>query len=1080
MSDNYGACVVLIPESNELPNLVEGGQHITLAYLGDDLLDNDTLKELVTICSEIARSVDGEQVVAYPIDVQNFGADGDAVVITMYDGSDSYPVTLRNELLEKLSPRLMSIFEEAETFPDYKPHMTLGYLSEGYEEEPITLPDEMPIRALGLWNGNNRIEFVFNSPEPEIAHYGILRKSGRYPWGSGENPNQRNKAFLDYVKDLENQGMTTVEIARGLGEYLPDGETVSTRKLVAAMAIAKNEQRAARVSQAERLKEAGHSNVEIGRIMGGLNESTVRSLLDPAAKENQSQLITTANMLKDQIKEKTYLDVGEGTENHLGITQSKLATAVAMLEEEGYSLHKVKTTYGGDHEVTIKVLAPPETPWIEVQRNKDRIRTVSTYSEDNGKTYLGIEPPESLSPNRVKVRYGDEGGSDKDGIIEIRRGVEDLNLGQARYAQSRIKVGKDHYLKGMVMYSDDLPDGVDVIFNTNKKNTGNKLDAMKDIKSDPDNPFGSVIRQKHYIDSKGKKKLSPINIVGTDNPDGDSVAGEEGGWNKWSKTLSSQMLSKQSTPLAKKQLKLAYDIKKSEYDEIMALTNPEVRKKLLQSFSDGADAAAVNLKAAGLPRTRAQVILPINSLKDNEIYAPNYKQGETVVLIRHPHGGIFEIPQLTVNNKNKEGNRLIPNAKDAVGINAKVASQLSGADFDGDTVLVIPNNTGAVKVSKPLAELKNFEPQRMYAPYDGMKTIDGGTYNSKTRRVEFKDGKKSNPRAKQREMGSISNLITDMTIKKANDSEIAKAVRHSMVVIDAEKHHLNYKQSYIDNGIKALKERYQKDTGGSGADTLISKAKSEIRVDERKDRSAKNGGRIDPITGKKMYEPTDRSYVNSKGVTVKNKTVTTRMDETDDARTLSSGTAIESVYADHANRLKALANQARKELYSTPNSRYSKTAAKTYAPQVTSLKAKLNVALKNKPLERQARLIAAATVKAKRQANPELDRDAIKKIESQALRAARERTGASRKAIQITPAEWRAIQEGAISSHFLNQILTNTDLDLVKKYATPRESPVMSSAKLARAQSMMASGYTYADVADALGVPTSTLHDALG
>lgn len=127
--------------------------------------------------------------------------------------------------------------------------------------------------------------------------------------------------------------------------------------------------------------------------------------------------------------------------------------------------------------------------------------------------------------------------------------------------------------------------GVDIMFNTNKHNTGNKLDAMKSISDDPDYPFGSVIRQRKYIDKDGSEKLSPINIVN-----------EEGDWQKWSKTLSSQMLSKQPVELAKQQLDLSYASKRDELNEIQSLTNPVIKKKLLQSFSDGADSYAVSLK----------------------------------------------------------------------------------------------------------------------------------------------------------------------------------------------------------------------------------------------------------------------------------------------------------------------------------------------------------------------------------------------------------------------------------------------------------------------------------------------------
>ncbi len=81
------------------------------------------------------------------------------------------------------------------------------------------------------------------------------------------------------------------------------------------------------------------------------------------------------------------------------------------------------------------------------------------------------------------------------------------------------------------------------------------------------------------------------------------------------------------------------------------------------------------------------------------------------------------------------------NAPDAIGINPKVAQKLSGADFDGDAVIVIPNHNGLVKTSASLEGLKNFDPITAYSPYEGMRTIDGGTYNAKTRDVDY--GKKA-------------------------------------------------------------------------------------------------------------------------------------------------------------------------------------------------------------------------------------------------------------------------------------------------------------------------------------------------
>ncbi len=911
----------------------------------------------------------------------------------------------------------------------------------------------------------------------ELAHEGVLRKSGRYPWGSGENPYQRNKGFLQYVQDMEKGGMSESEIAKAL---FPDNPRASSSDIRALKAIAKSQNREADISNAIKLKDKGMSNVAIGQQMG-IPESSVRSLLNPSLRERNDIIMSTANELKRMVGDDGYLDIGKGSENYLGVAESKKKVAIAALEEEGYKVFYVPVQQLGTGKNTnTMVLAPPGTTFPDVMNNQAKIKSVTGYSEDGGRSFTKVKPPKHVDLKRVGVRYAEEGGADMDGVIQLRRGVDDLSLGGANYAQVRIGVGGTHYLKGMAMYADNLPPGVDMVFNTNKSNTGNKLDAMKPIKKNKQTgenddvlPFGSVVRQREYTDAKtGKKKLSPLNIVGDDKPD--AISGQEGGWNEWSRTLSSQMLSKQSPVLARKQLGLTYDSKKAEFDEIMALSNPAVKKQLLKEFADGADSSAKHLKAAGLPRTRNQVILPINSLKDNEIYAPNYRDGETVVLIRHPHGGIFEIPELTVNNRNREANRVIKNAADAVGINSRVAARLSGADFDGDTVLVIPNNSKAIKTSQPLTGLKNFDPQAQYKMSDGRS-------NGLT------------PKGKQKQMGDVSNLITDMTIKGATNNEIARAVRHSMVVIDAEKHNLNYKQSALDNNIAELKRKYQaKDDGtkAGGAATLISRAKSTQYVDERKDATTLTNRNVDPATGKRIHTPTGREYTVTKvnkrtGVEttsiVRKQTKSTKMDEADDARELISdkNTLIENVYADHANKMKALANQARKEYLETKPRLYSESARKTYAKEVADLNAKLRIAQMNAPRERQAQLLANTMVQARKQANPDMDKDDLKKEKALALKDARERVGAKKDVIKFTQSEWDAIQAGAITNNKLAAMLQNADMDLVRQLATPRERPVMSDAKIRRAEAMLANGYPQSEIADMLGVPASTLNDAL-
>ena len=525
----------------------------------------------------------------------------------------------------------------------------------------------------------------------DIKHYGTPRHSGRYPWGSGENPYQSVTSFLGGVSDLRKKGLTDTEIARGMG--------ITTTQLRARISIANAEKRAADVAMAVRLKDKGYSNVAIGKRMG-IGESSVRSLLDPTIQARSEITMNIANILEDRVKEVQFLDVGRGVENHLGVSRTRLNTAVEILKEKGYkveTLYKEQVDNPGNYTI-LKVLISPDETRKGLIENQENIKTVINYSEDGGRSFLGIEPIKSVSSDRVKIVYSEDGGSDKDGLIELRRGVDDIALGNARYAQVRIGVDDTHYLKGMAIHSDKIPEGVDILYNTNKKRGTPPGEVFKAMEKDPDNPFGSVIRQKHYIDKQGKQQLSALNIVGDK-----EGAGEEGSWEEWSRTLSSQVLSKQPTSLAKRQLGLAFDDKQEEFEDIMALTNPVVKKRLLIPFADKCDAAASHLKAAALPRQSNYVILPITSLKDTEVYAPNYRNGEQVVLIRHPHGGKFEIPNLTVNNRHADSKKLLGNARDAIGINPKVAERLSGADFDGDTVLVIPNSPRiGIKTSPPL------------------------------------------------------------------------------------------------------------------------------------------------------------------------------------------------------------------------------------------------------------------------------------------------------------------------------------------------------------------------------------------
>ncbi len=978
-----------------------------------------------------------------------------------------------------------------------------------------------------------------------LTHYGMPRRSGRYPWGSGEEPYQHSMNFLSRYEQLKKSGMKDVDIARELNMLNDKGEP-STGILRLEKKYASDMRKIDQMMTANSLKEDGLGPTEIGRKMG-LSESTVRSLLNPVSQERALLAAKTADFLREQCDSRGMIDVGRDVERdisgldtfkNLGVSRERLNEALYILQKEGYEVYsgRFDQVLNPGNMTTQKVLCPPGTPHKDIYKLED-VHTIIDYtSHDGGSTFDKLQYPKSLDPKRLKVLLADEigpdgeRGIDKDGIIQLRRGVDDLSLGDAKYSQVRILVGKDKYLKGMAVYSDNMPDGVDVIFNSNKTSIEK---ALKDIKTDdPLNPFGSLIKaggQSYYTDKNGKKQLSLINKTR-----------EEGDWEDWTDALPSQFLSKQPLKLAERQLNIAKADKKSEYDDICSINNPTIKKHLLAKFADECDSAAKNLKAAALPGQKHHVMIPVNTLKDNEVYAPGYENGTKLALIRYPHAGTFEIPILTVNNKHAAAKKLLgSDSMDAVALNKKNAERLSGADFDGDTVMCIPtgNSKVNIKSTPKLKALEDFDPITAYPERKGMKYMKDP--------VTGKD-------ATQSEMGKISNLIADMTLFGAGPDDMAKAVKHSMVVIDAAKHKLDYKRSEAENDIPSLKKTWQKDRsadGSGGAATIVSRAKGQTTINKRQgsakvnikgtkdyDPNRPEGALIYkdaddlyyPVrkydkargvvtlttsSGKKitynpkdphewdLYEPVKRVDSKTGKVTFTNKAGdieyktdkrtqrSTRMDDTDDPYTLVSTIRhpMELLYADYASSMKALANTARKEMIATQEREYSSTAARTYAAEVASLKSKLNEALKNAPRERAAQRAANvakqdAEARAK-EAGTTVKSGDLRKLAQRALTSGRSDYGAiprRNRSIKITDREWDAIQAGAISKTQLNRILNNTDVDHLRARATPRSVSTLSPAQANRVRSMASSGnYTIAEIASIMGKSSSTISSYL-
>lgn len=997
---------------------------------------------------------------------------------------------------------------------------------------------------------------VLEGNEDELMHYGTKYHSGRYPYGSGEDPYQHGGDFLtriDRLKKEEGFTETAENVKKFFGMKL---EEYRNEKYWSEYT-----RREQQVVKAKNLKAKGLGDSAIGRELG-ISESTVRSLLDPKSEARMLAAKQTADFLKEQVAKKgmidvgkdveRYINVGEGAEAKLGISRTKLDQALYALESEGYKVFqgRVEQPTNRGNYTTQMILCPPGSEHKNIYRF-DEIHTIEDYKYQEGTDSFKkkFTYPASLDSKRLRVRYADEKdpdgitGDEKDGLIEIRRGCPDLDLQGAKYAQVRILVDGTHYLKGMAVYSDDLPKGVDVIFNTNKHKGMPALgpkdnSVLKPIKKDdPENPFGSLIKdadkggQYWYKDPKtGEEKLGLIN-----------KKSDEGDWSDWSNALPSQFLSKQSKELAKRQLGLAAADRRAEYERICEVNNPTIKKHLLKSFADDCDGAAVNLKAAALPGQKYHAIIPMNFLKDTEIYAPDYANGTKLALIRYPHAGVFEIPVLTVNNKNATAKKMIgTDINDGVGITKRVADQLSGADFDGDTVMCIPTDYGKIKIERSpyLKDLKGFDAKVEYATMPGK---NGERVNSRGDKVKIMSKHDT-----QMEMGIISNLITDMTLSGgASDEEIARAVKHSMVVIDAEKHKLDYKRSEVDNNIQALKDKYQITVNPDGtiktggASTIVSRAKGKVQVDKRRGQAT-----IDPETGEQTfklakaddlyyvdskrdkdtgivtirttqgkkitYDPTDpvasekykpvRSFNEDGTVSYKNKAGdisynvktrtqwSTNMAETKDARTLVSAAQhpMELIYADYANSMKALANQARKEMLSTGNLKHDQSATKAYQKEVDSLMARLNEAEKNSVRERQAARLANAEVSAKKkkaaEEGREMEKSDVRKASQRAMSKYRQEVGAvSRRDrnIKISDREWEAIQAGAITENKLKRILSNADIDDLRQRATPRDTKTISTAKANRIKSLSATGNTIAEIATQLGLSTTTVRKYL-
>lgn len=999
---------------------------------------------------------------------------------------------------------------------------------------------------------NNEYLGVMMQEDDVLQHYGVKRRSGRYPWGSGEDGMQRNpsdveKAVAKY-DELRAKGMPDVDIAAKLG--------TTTTKMRTDRTLAKAERDQRNAEGVNVMLKRGMKVPEIADAMG-LSESSVRNWIgkDPNTVNSKRQIDKTAEALGDAVKRSTYVDIGTGVERQLGISKQKLKAVTDQMVESGdYEIRKIwveQLTNPSAGNTTVKVLVPKGTTQADVLKNKDKIRPVDFNLADGDATQLNmLQVPKSVDWNRLKIRYaipegepghmGPEDGQSRDGTMELRPGALDLDMGNSKYAQVRIAVGGTHYLKGMALYGDpkDFPKGVDIIFNTNKGKNKSPEEVLKPIaKSDDEdpaiklkgsNPFGaSINRQNVLLDSKGQPVTTIHNGKKTFENGALNILQEEGAWGDWSKSLSAQFLSKQSPIVVSEMLKKTLASVDKEYDEIMKVTNPVVRQKLLDSYRSDLEAKQVHLQSITPKGFGAHVILPVPTMKENEVYAPNYPNGSKVILVRYPHGGTFEIPELIVNNRGPGKKVVGPTAPDAIGIHPKVAAKLSGADFDGDTAYVIPNNSGKFKSRASLPGLANFDPNK----YEGVPSRPG-YYKDEASGKEYK---LITPKLKGLEMGKVSNLITDMTLRGATDSELTRAVKHSMVVIDAEKHHLDYKRSAEDNAIDALKKKYQLHVDNidyskltqvnpgyqaqvdklrgklmDPSTSLKDKAKIQKQIDakmlkvidpaeikapgrigegaativSRHSNKVTTGGK--PITITKVIAPGEKG--NMRGLedkvttefVIRNRKKSYITNMIDDAKVyLDDNSDIrEKHYANYVNDLKDRVKKVDIEMSKYKIPKIDKKAALIYQNEVKSLSKKLNESMLNAPKERLAQVLATTNYRKQiENAGGEevFEKDKLKKMKNTALVNARAITGASRKAVDITDEEWDAIQANAISATMLKDLTKHMNDDQLKALATPREKKTITPSSKSRIVTLLNNNYTVAEIANMYGLSSSTV-----
>ena len=128
-----------------------------------------------------------------------------------------------------------------------------------------------------------------------------------------------------------------------------------------------------------------------------MNPPSVLFSIPPLPKELQLPWLQL--ICSKKADQKRFIDIGAGVENHIGVSRTKLNTAVAELQEQGYKVHRVNVEQIGipGQFTIVKVLGAPDTTWQEVVKDVSKIQSITAHSGDYGRTYnsvLGLKPIE--------------------------------------------------------------------------------------------------------------------------------------------------------------------------------------------------------------------------------------------------------------------------------------------------------------------------------------------------------------------------------------------------------------------------------------------------------------------------------------------------------------------------------------------------------------------------------------------------------------------------------------------------------------------------------------------------------------